>query len=36
MPACSDNGIKIYYEVSRVGFPLVMIHANPFNRHGVF
>jgi 3-oxoadipate enol-lactonase len=32
MSACSVNGVKIYYEVSGEGFPLVLIHANPFDR----
>lgn len=32
MPDCSINGVKIYYEVSGKGFPLVLIHANPFDR----
>ena len=32
MATCSINGIKIYYEVSGDGFPLVLIHANPFDR----
>ena len=31
MPYCSVNGIKIYYEVSGEGFPLLLIHANPFD-----
>jgi hypothetical protein len=30
MPYCSVNGIRIYYEVSGEGFPLLLIHANPF------
>ena len=32
MSTCSVNGIKISYEVSGEGFPLVLIHANPFDR----
>jgi 3-oxoadipate enol-lactonase len=31
MPYCSVNGIQIYYEVSGEGFPLLLIHANPFD-----
>jgi pimeloyl-ACP methyl ester carboxylesterase len=31
MPCCSVNGIRIYYEVSGEGFPLILIHANPFD-----
>jgi 3-oxoadipate enol-lactonase len=31
MSYCSVNGIKIYYEVSGEGFPLLLIHANPFD-----
>lgn len=31
MPYSTNNGVKIYYEVSGAGFPLVMIHANPFD-----
>ena len=31
MPYCSANGIRIYYEVSGEGFPLLLIHANPFD-----
>jgi 3-oxoadipate enol-lactonase len=31
MAYCSVNGIRIYYEVSGEGFPLVLIHANPFD-----
>lgn len=27
------NGLKIYYEVSGAGFPLVLIHANPFDHN---
>ena len=32
MSYCTVNGIKIHYEVSGEGFPLVLIHANPFDR----
>jgi 3-oxoadipate enol-lactonase len=32
MPYCLVNGIRIHYEVSGEGFPLVLIHANPFDR----
>lgn len=31
MPYCPANGIRIYYEVSGEGFPLILIHANPFD-----
>ncbi|NIO11185.1 MAG: alpha/beta fold hydrolase [Deltaproteobacteria bacterium] len=31
MPYCSVNGIRIYYEVSGEGFPMVLVHANPFD-----
>src|SRR5574341_2427425 len=31
MPYCSVNGIRIYYEISGEGFPMVLIHANPFD-----
>src|SRR5215470_13649809 len=31
MSYCSVNGIKIYYEVSGAGLPLLLIHANPFD-----
>src|SRR4249920_3884676 len=27
------NGLSIYYEVSGAGFPLVMVHANPFDHN---
>ena len=31
--AYSENkGVKVYYEVSGQGFPLVFVHANPFDR----
>ena len=32
MPYSVRNAVKIYYEVSGEGFPLVMVHANPFDR----
>jgi 3-oxoadipate enol-lactonase len=32
MPYCTRNGIKTYYEVSGEGSPLVLMHANPFDR----
>src|SRR5882724_11256286 len=31
MPYCSVNSIRIYYEISGAGFPLLLIHANPFD-----
>jgi len=31
MPYCAVNGIKIYYEVSGEGRPLLLVHANPFD-----
>jgi 3-oxoadipate enol-lactonase len=31
MAYCSVNDIRIYYEVSGEGLPLVLIHANPFD-----
>jgi 3-oxoadipate enol-lactonase len=31
MAYCLVNGIRIYYEVSGDGFPLLLIHANPFD-----
>ena len=33
MPTSTANGIKIYYEVSGEGSPLVLIHANPFDHN---
>lgn len=33
MPHSINNGVKIHYEVSGDGFPLVLIHANPFDHH---
>lgn len=35
MPYSTANGIKIYYEVSGEGFPLVLVHATPFD-HDLF
>ncbi|MFQ5681783.1 MAG: alpha/beta fold hydrolase [Candidatus Binatia bacterium] len=32
MAYCTVNGIKIHYEISGEGFPLVLVHANPFDR----
>ena len=32
MPYASRNNVKTYYEVSGEGFPLVLLHANPFDR----
>ncbi len=32
MSTCAVNGIRIHYEVSGEGSPLVLIHANPFDR----
>lgn len=32
MPVCSVDGAKIHYEVSGEGYPLVLVHANPFDR----
>ena len=32
MPYSTRNGVKSYYEVSGEGFPLVLMHANPFDR----
>ena len=31
MAYCSVNGIRIYYEVSGEGLPLLLVHANPFD-----
>jgi len=33
MPYSIGNGIKIYYEVSGEGSPLVLVHANPFDHN---
>ena len=32
MPYSSRNNVKTYYEVSGEGYPLVLVHANPFDR----
>lgn len=32
MPYSTRNGVKTYYEVSGQGYPLVLMHANPFDR----
>ena len=32
MPYSTRNGVKTYYEVSGEGYPLVLTHANPFDR----
>lgn len=32
MPYSTRNGVKSYYEVSGEGYPLVLMHANPFDR----
>ena len=32
MSSSTRNGVKTYYEVSGEGFPLVLVHANPFDR----
>jgi 3-oxoadipate enol-lactonase len=32
MPYSSRDGVKTYYEVSGEGYPLVLVHANPFDR----
>lgn len=32
MPYTARSGVKTYYEVSGAGFPLVLMHANPFDR----
>ena len=32
MPYITRNGVKSYYEVSGEGYPLVLMHANPFDR----
>ena len=31
VPYCTVNGVRIHYDVSGEGFPLVLVHANPFN-----
>lgn len=33
MPYSTVNGLRIYYEVSGVGLPFLMIHANPFDHN---
>ncbi|HZD40666.1 MAG TPA: alpha/beta hydrolase [Terriglobales bacterium] len=33
MPYSSSNGVRIYYEVSGEGLPLILIHANPFDHN---
>jgi len=33
MPYSTNSGVKIYYEISGKGFPLVLIHANPFDHN---
>lgn len=32
MPYSTNHGVKSYYEVSGEGYPLVLMHANPFDR----
>lgn len=32
MPYCTRGGVKTHYEVSGEGYPLVLVHANPFDR----
>ena len=32
MPYCAVNGVRIHYDVSGEGLPLVLVHANPFDR----
>jgi len=32
MPYSTRNGVRSHYEVSGEGFPLVLMHANPFDR----
>ena len=32
MPYSTRNDAKTYYEVSGEGYPLVLMHANPFDR----
>jgi 3-oxoadipate enol-lactonase len=32
MPYSTQNNVKTYYEVSGAGYPLVFMHANPFDR----
>jgi pimeloyl-ACP methyl ester carboxylesterase len=33
MPYSVTNGVRVYYEVSGEGFPLVLLHANPFDHN---
>jgi 3-oxoadipate enol-lactonase len=33
MPYSRTNGVQVYYEVSGEGFPLVLLHANPFDHN---
>lgn len=33
MPYSTNKGVRIYYEVSGEGFPLILIHANPFDHN---
>ena len=35
MPYSNKNGVKPCYEVSGEGYPLVLTHANPFDRRHV-
>jgi 3-oxoadipate enol-lactonase len=35
MPYASNNGVRIYYEVTGDGPPMVLVHANPFD-HRLF
>ncbi|MEX0805185.1 MAG: alpha/beta hydrolase [Candidatus Binatia bacterium] len=32
MPYCTKSGVKTHYDVSGEGYPLVLVHANPFDR----
>jgi len=32
MPYSENGGVKTYYEISGEGYPLVLVHANPFDR----
>ena len=32
MPFCETRGVRIHYEVQGQGEPMVLIHANPFDR----
>jgi pimeloyl-ACP methyl ester carboxylesterase len=31
MPYASTHGVRIYYEIAGEGFPMVLVHANPFD-----